>query len=471
MRAVVVGAGIGGLVAARLLQRAGLEVVVLEAHTYPGGLAGSFYHRGHRFEAGATLLTGLAPGAPLDGLGRLLGIRWPVEPVLQGFPLLEVLLPQGRVVRPVGREEERAVQAEAFGREVLAFWAWQEDRARRLLALAPWLPWPPEREEVLALAGRIPGLLPLIADLFLKASRRAPGHPGFRRFLEAQLLISAQTADAYALYAAMALDLPHLGPALVPGGLGRVAEALAEGLEVRYRARVQRLQREGGKAVGVEVAYGGRRKGEKEVVRGDVFLLNLPPEPLLGLPERIPQDGWGAFVLYGVLPFRAGPPFYRQNAREKPFAFLSLRPEGEKTVFSLSLHTPLALWQGLSREEYQRLKARWQRRALALGEALLEGLGEAELLFAATPLTYRRFAGRAWVGGHPQTHPFRFPRVRVLENAFRVGEGVFPGQGIPGVALSGLRAARLALAYLGLREALASLSRPGGPWPCGLPAP
>ncbi|MFN3369291.1 MAG: phytoene dehydrogenase, partial [Thermus sp.] len=147
---------------------------------------------------------------------------------------------------------------------------------------------------------------------------------------------------------------------------------------------------------------------------------------------------------------------------ERPFAFLSLRPEGEKTVFSLSLHTPLALWQGLSREEYQRLKVQWQGRALALGEALLEGLGEAELLFAASPLTYRRFAGRAWVGGHPQTHPFRFPRVRIFPNAFRLGEGVFPGQGIPGVALSGMRAARLALAYLGLREAQGLAGRPEG---------
>ncbi|MFN4232547.1 MULTISPECIES: phytoene desaturase family protein [Thermus] len=462
MRAVVVGAGIGGLVAARLLRRAGLEVVVLEAHTYPGGLAGSFHHRGHRFEAGATLLSGLAPGAPLDLVGRLVGLRWPAEPLPRGFPLLEVLLPQGRVVRPVGREEERAAQTEAFGREVLAFWRWQEDRARRLLALAPWLPWPPEREEVLALAGRIPELLPLLPDLFLRASRRAPHHPGFRRFLEAQLLISAQATDAYALYAAMALDLPHLGPALVPGGLGRVAEALAEGLEVRYRARAERLCLAGDRVVGVEVAYGGRRKGEREVLKGEVFLLDVPPEPLLGLAEPAPQDGWGAFVVYGVLPFRVEPPLYRQNARERPFAFLSLRPEGEKTVFSLSLHTPLALWQGLSREEYQRLKAQWQGRALALGEALLEGLGEAELLFAASPLTYRRFAGRAWVGGHPQTHPFRFPRVRIFPNAFRLGEGVFPGQGIPGVALSGMRAARLALAYLGLREAQGLAGRPEG---------
>jgi hypothetical protein len=95
------------------------------------------------------------------------------------------------------------------------------------------------------------------------------------------------------------------------------------------------------------------------VVEADLFVLNVPPEPLLGLPEGVPKDAWGAFAVHGVLPFRAPPPYFRQNARERPFAFLSLRPEGEKTAFALSLHTPLALWEGLSREEYGALKARW----------------------------------------------------------------------------------------------------------------
>jgi phytoene dehydrogenase-like protein len=450
VRAVVVGAGFGGLVAARLLKGVGLEVVVLEAHTYPGGLAGSFYHRGFRFEAGATLLSGLAPGAPLALAAGALGVRLPATPLPPGFPLMEVLLPRGRLLRPVGREAEREAQRDFFGPQVLPFWAWQEDRAQRLLDLAPRLPWPTEGEELGLLLPLFPRLLPLLPDLFLRPQARAPQDPDFLRFLEAQLLISAQTQASYALYAALALDLPHLGPALVPGGMGRVAEALAEGLEVRYKAKVERLLLREGRARAVEVAYGGRRRGEREVLAGDLFFLNIPPEPLLGLPQRVPKDAWGAFVLYGVLPFEAPPPYYRQNARERPFAFLSLRPEEGKTVFALSLHTPLALWEGLSREEYARLKAQWQALALRLGEALLPGLGEASPLFAATPRTYRRFAGRAWVGGYPQTHPFRFPRVRVLPNAFRVGEGVFPGQSVPAVVLSAFRAVRLALGRAGL---------------------
>jgi phytoene dehydrogenase-like protein len=63
---VVIGAGVGGLTTAALLARAGLQVTVLEAHIYPGGCAGTFYHQGFRFDAGATLAGGFYPGGPMD---------------------------------------------------------------------------------------------------------------------------------------------------------------------------------------------------------------------------------------------------------------------------------------------------------------------------------------------------------------------------------------------------------------------
>ena len=78
-RVVVIGAGIGGLTAASLLLKAGLDVTVLEAHVYPGGSAGTFYHKGYRFDAGATLAGGFAPGGPHFRLAEMLGLTWPVS--------------------------------------------------------------------------------------------------------------------------------------------------------------------------------------------------------------------------------------------------------------------------------------------------------------------------------------------------------------------------------------------------------
>ena len=77
-RIVVVGAGIGGLTTTTLLARRGLDVTVLEAHVYPGRYAGTFYHQGFRFDAGATLAAGFDADGGMTQLGQALGVTWPV---------------------------------------------------------------------------------------------------------------------------------------------------------------------------------------------------------------------------------------------------------------------------------------------------------------------------------------------------------------------------------------------------------
>ncbi|MCB0245032.1 MAG: FAD-dependent oxidoreductase, partial [Anaerolineae bacterium] len=93
---VIIGAGIGGLTTAAVLARAGLNVTLLEAHIYPGGCAGTFYHQGYRFDAGATLAGGFYPGGPMDLVARSAGIdHWPAHP---SNPPMTVHLPDGAEV-------------------------------------------------------------------------------------------------------------------------------------------------------------------------------------------------------------------------------------------------------------------------------------------------------------------------------------------------------------------------------------
>ena len=78
-RILVIGAGFGGLAAAAELSQRGHAVTVLEAHVYPGGSAGTFYHQGYRFDAGATLAGGFAPGGIIDSLSTVKKSPWLVD--------------------------------------------------------------------------------------------------------------------------------------------------------------------------------------------------------------------------------------------------------------------------------------------------------------------------------------------------------------------------------------------------------
>src|SRR5512141_947579 len=114
-RVVVVGAGIGGLTAAAVLARAGLDVTVLEAQVYPGGCASTYFHQGYRFDTGATLAAGFYPGGPMDLVAHNAGIEaWPARPA---DAAMVVHLPDGsKVTRWTGEARWDAYRA-AFGNE------------------------------------------------------------------------------------------------------------------------------------------------------------------------------------------------------------------------------------------------------------------------------------------------------------------------------------------------------------------
>jgi len=55
-KAVIIGAGVGGLTTANLLARNGYRVEVYEKNATPGGRCGQIQQEGHRFDLGATIL-------------------------------------------------------------------------------------------------------------------------------------------------------------------------------------------------------------------------------------------------------------------------------------------------------------------------------------------------------------------------------------------------------------------------------
>jgi C-3',4' desaturase CrtD len=481
---VVIGAGVGGLTAASLLLKAGFPVTVLEAHVYAGGSAGTFFHKGYQFDAGATLAGGFSPGGPHARVAEILGLTWPVRAV---DPAWVVHLPEKQIVQwadPTRWEAER--QEKLPGTE--KFWRTQEK-----LAAVSWdisarpFPWPPQtigdwwtlaralRAPTLAAAPYLTRTMDGLARSRFSANGKLPEkYDEFHTFLDAQLLISAQTtADkANALYGSAALDLPRRGVNHVSGGIGNLAGTLAawfrdNGGELHFRQQVESLlPRADGTAVIRTI------KGME--LQADIVLANLTPWGLANLlGESAPVSWrrtlqetpptWGAFTLYLGLEEEALPKGIADHHQvvvdpgrplgEGNSVFISLsdvqddsRAPADKRAATLSTHTAIAPWWQLKENDfpaYEARKTEYTERMLAAAEIAIPGLRRAiRLCLPGTPLTFERFTRRpmGMVGGFAQESLFaaRSPATGI-PNVWLVGDSIFPGQSTAGVTVGAMR--------------------------------
>lgn len=479
MHIVIIGAGLGGLTTGALLLKAGHSVTVLEAHVYAGGCAGTFFHQGYRFDAGATLVGGFSANGPHARLAEILDVQWPVTPV---DPAWVTHLPDKSVTQWAETERWREERRAAFP-HAERFWHTQES-----LAEAAWdisarhFPWPPESPRDfldLALALRPRTLLaaPHLFSTVAQMAGRNQKDLEFKTFVDAQLLIAAQTTSPYAhaLYGSAALDLPRRGVNHVNGGIGALAQTLvdwirANGGQVHFRQKVERLEVRGGRVVAAHTNKGLR-------LEADAFVANLTPWALADVlgeaaPSKLRREvasreaTWGAFTLYLGLDSVRLPqntPTHHQVVMnpgqplgETNSVFISLSeehdaaraPHGHRAA-TLSTHTAVTPWLALKQKDlaaYEARKAEYAEKMLTAAERALPGLRSAiRLQLTGTPATFEFYTRRpqGMVGGFPQTSLFnvRGPATG-LPNLWLVGDSIFPGQSTAGVTLGGLRVAR-----------------------------
>ena len=476
-QAVVIGAGIGGLTTAALLLKAGLQVTVLEAHIYPGGSAGTFFHKGYLFDAGATLAGGFGLNGPHTRLAQLLGLEWPVQPL---DPAWVVHLPNQTVTQWADAQHWQDERSRAFPGSQ-SFWQLQERLAEQAWQITNrYFPWPPSSIGDLFHLARAMRLSTLQAAPYAwrTVGSLLPRSAGkdLRTFLDAQLLISAQTtsSDANAIYGFAALDLPRRGVNYVRGGTGSLAKTLADwitshGGTLLYRQKVEQIMVRAGRAVAVRTQKGAE-------IKGDLFVANLTSDGLDAVLEAGPNSGrekpsnqapsWGAFTLYLGLDAQALPdniPDHHQVVVDpsRPLGegnsiFLSLSdlqdtsraPAGRRAA-TLSTHTNVQAWWNLARQDpeaYARRKELFIERCLDAAERAIPGMRRAvRLCLPGTPVAFQFFTRRplGLVGGYPQTSLFtvRSPTT-YLPNLWQVGDSIFPGQSTAGVTLGSMRTAQ-----------------------------
>ena len=476
---VVIGAGIGGLAAGALLARKGAMVTVLEAQDYPGGCAATFSRSGCRFDAGATIGCGFHAGAPMEILGKELGIIWPVAPEPVAWQYRHRTL-------HLDLQPNRLDILERFPRSA-PFWAEQTALAKLLWHFSQGgLSWPVKgagdfarlaRKGISGLSGTL-HLLPFARKTAYEwlASHGLDTDSDFVRFIDAQLLISVQTTSqhANAINAAIALDLPVAGAYHVRGGIGTVSRLLADSIEenggaVLYRKQVIRIDSVRRQVFGVETSDGS-------ALAADYVLANLMPDSLAQFveaedePVADKKEGplWSAFTLYlGMEPalFSTLPSRHVQiigssgELAEGNSIFVSVSSADEPDrspaglcAVTISTHTRPEPWfEAKKRGEpaYSELKSAYTERVLdVLSEQFPDARNAIRSITAATPVTWERYTGRAQgcVGGYPQTSLFkvRGPLTR-FDNLFLVGDSIFPGQSLPGVVTGARRTIELLL--------------------------
>ncbi|MGB1288023.1 MAG: FAD-dependent oxidoreductase [Aggregatilineales bacterium] len=484
-RIVVIGAGIGGLTTGALLAKSGYQVTILEAQTYPGGSAGTFFHKGYRFDAGATVAGGFQPNGPHALAGEMLELDWKVK---QHDPAWVVHLPDRSIELC---QDNQDVLTKFPGTE--KFWQQQQriaDLAWHMSAQG--LPFPPRSIAEFVQLVKV-GLMNFPADLqvipfafstvyqWLKRNNLADD-PAFVRFLNATLLISAQTTSEYvnALYGATAMDLPRQGVYHTEGGMGGIAEQLAAhaeklGVEIRYRQFVKRINIENDCVTGV-YATQGRRSQRETFIPADFVVANVTPWSLNELLDEDSPAGLqrevrrrdatqGAFIMHIGLDNEKLPSDIAEHHQivrdmhgqmgEGRTLFISLSPEWDtsralegKRAVTVSTHTEIGQWWELLNSDHDAYDARKQQYAddaISAIDNVIPGFkNAATLVLPGTPVTFEFYTLRqqGMVGGFPQTSLFkaRSPRTGI-RNLRLVGDSVFPGQSTAGVTLGAIRVA------------------------------
>jgi phytoene dehydrogenase-like protein len=501
----VIGAGFGGLGAALAAAERGASVAVYEALNYPGGCASTFSRDGFRFEAGATLFSGLRDeqlfGAWSKRHGFALAIDW-LDPLVE-LRAPSLSLPVARSREAFAASLERLPGAPIAG--LRAFFARQEKVASALWALFddPSLLPPLSAGSLLrhlARAPRYAGLLPLLGKpvgALLEEHGLARFEP-LRLWLDAvcQITVQCSAAEAEAPFALSAADYFWRGTGHVRGGIGVLATGLCEalaklGAQVRLGERVRSLRRDGplwrlqtrrgellAKAVVANVLPGALRAllGEGAPAApaqsgasgaspggGPSRERSQALAGLAGLESRL-AAGWGAVMLYRVLPAAAlGPQAHHLQLiddacaplQEGNHVFASLgalsdagrAPPGLRTL-TVSTHVPLAKLQSLAPDGQgayvEDVQERMRRTLLLRAPELCQGVVH-EL--TASPRTFARFTRRdgGAVGGIPRraglAHYRQLGPLQLERGLWLVGDSVFPGQSTYATAIGGVRTA------------------------------
>ncbi|KAJ8754461.1 hypothetical protein K2173_005622 [Erythroxylum novogranatense] len=491
--AIVVGSGIGGLVAATQLAVKGAKVLVLEKYVIPGGSSGYYQRDGYTFDVGSSVMFGFSDKGNLNLITQALAAVGCTMEVIPDPTTVHFHLPNNLSVR-VHREYSDFVSelSTRFPHEkdgIRKFYGecWKIFNSLNSLELK-------SLEEPIYLFGQFfqkplecltLGMIIYLSFLFIK-------DPDLLSFIDAECFIVSTVSALRTpmINAGLVLCDRHFGGINYPvGGVGGIAKSLAKGLidqgsEMLYKANATNIILENGKAVGVRLSD-GRKFFAKKIIsnatRWDTFgkLLkgeNLPKEEEnfqkiyveapsflsihMGVQaEVIPEDtDCHHFVLEDDWA-RLEEPYGSIFLSIPTVLDSSLAPEGHHIlhIFTTSF---IEDWEGLPQKEYEAKKKLVADKLInRLEKKLFPGLRSSiDFMEVGSPKTHRRYLARdkGTYGPMPRNIPkglLGMPfNTTGIDGLYCVGDSCFPGQGVIAVAFSGVMCAHRVAADIGLEK-------------------
>ncbi|MFV1885135.1 MAG: phytoene desaturase family protein [Balneola sp.] len=476
--AIIIGSGMGGMSAAAMLSKDGFKVLILEAALHPGGCSSSYPRKGYVFESGATTLIGFDKNQPLRKLEEETGIQIPREEL---NPSMKVWLSGEPITRYKDRYEwiEEAVRVLGNRKGQKKFWNLAFDLSDIVWKVSlnnPFFP-PLNFGEWIKLATSNSPKDVWVLKYAFKSVKEVAKKFGvdsdkFLRFLDEQLMITAQAKsdETPFLFGAPGLTYTNYSNYYVPGGLIQMIHTIKEFIEEKggavhtKEAVIEIMSNEKGFLI--------KTKKDK-TYKTPIVISNIPIWNMQDITrgkiksyfEEEAADfdkAWGAITM-GIATTDTYPenlgihhqihlagtkvPF---TESESIFVSMSKRgdtdraPMGERTL-NISCHANPETWFAMGKE-YDANKEKVRTFILNQLKEKLPGFSEAEIKLAdlATPVSWENwvFRKKGRVGGIPQSMARSLlnwsPNETPFKGLYLVGDTTYPGQGIPGVTLSGI---------------------------------
>ena len=493
---VVIGSGIGGLVAAGLLARYGRRVLVCESHTLPGGAAHAFKRQGFTFDSGPSFYCGLADPTSCNPLREVLNALGESITAVAYDPLGHYHFPD-RTLAIYGNAEQYQASLAQISPQ-----AAQELKALTKKMLAIYRP----LGVIPTLALRADGwLLPLLIQRFPKAMAqllpqlrglgRSMGDfvdetvqdPWLRRLIDLECFLLSGMKAHQTVAPEMAFMFGERAESVIDypiGGSGAIIDALVRGLErwggqLRLGAHVDKVWVEQTQAQGVVLKTGERIRAGQVISNATLWdtcnhLLaeaDLPPQyrqtslataavdSFMHLHLGIRAQGLEELTIHHVVVHDT-----EQDITTPGNTCMisipsvldpSLAPDGHHVVHAYTLE-PYTGWQ--RDENYGAKKeAKVEPLIRALQKVVPDICDRITLKLIGTPLTHQRFLRRhqGTYGPAISAGQGLFPGCKTpIKGLYRVGDSTLPGIGVPAVAASGILCAN---SLVSPREAAALL--------------